>query len=69
MRLRLLRTFGMGRLICTVYLADLAVQPRRFDLFYGFGCRAAIYPSIATIFLVMVPPLLLTAATIVYAGA
>ena len=49
-------------------LVDLFVQPRRFDLFYGFGCRPATYPTVATIFLVVVPPLVLTVATFVCAG-
>ncbi|KAI9571966.1 pheromone A receptor-domain-containing protein [Boletus coccyginus] len=52
-----------------VYIAlHLIVQPRRFDLFYGFGCRPATYPAVATIFLVVVPPLVLTVATFVCAG-
>ncbi|KAN0079864.1 Pheromone A receptor domain containing protein [Tylopilus felleus] len=52
-----------------VYIAlHLVVQPRRFDLFYGFGCRPATYPTIATIFLVMIRPFLLTVATFVCAG-
>ncbi|KAH0834105.1 pheromone A receptor-domain-containing protein [Lanmaoa asiatica] len=52
-----------------MYIAlHLVVQPRRFDLFYGFGCRPATYPTVVTIFLVMIPPLLLTVAAIVCAG-
>ena len=69
----LLRAFSLNLCVLllkyTAYLLDLVVQPRRFNLFYGFGCRPATYPTVATIFLVMIPPLLLTVATIVYAGA
>ncbi|KAF8553270.1 STE3-domain-containing protein [Imleria badia] len=57
--------FGLPLLYVALHLV---VQPRRFDLFYGFGCRPATYPTIATIFLVMIPPLLLTVATFVWAG-
>ncbi|KAF8439985.1 GPCR fungal pheromone mating factor [Boletus edulis BED1] len=60
-----LMCFGLPLLYIALHLV---VQPRRFDLFYGFGCRPATFPTIATIFLVMIPPLLLTVATIVCAG-
>ncbi|KAH7911859.1 pheromone A receptor-domain-containing protein [Hygrophoropsis aurantiaca] len=52
-----------------VYMAlHLIVQPRRFDIFEGFGCRPTTYPSIPTIFLMWIPPLVLSIAAIVYAG-
>ncbi|KIK94948.1 hypothetical protein PAXRUDRAFT_780740 [Paxillus rubicundulus Ve08.2h10] len=51
-----------------VYIVlHLIVQPRRFDLFDGFGCRPATYPAVATIFLVWIPPFLLAVATTLYA--
>ncbi|KAF9221758.1 fungal pheromone STE3G-protein-coupled receptor [Gyrodon lividus] len=34
------------------------VQGHRFDIVEGFGCRPAIYESIASIFLMWIPPLL-----------
>ncbi|KAL4079273.1 GPCR fungal pheromone mating factor [Scleroderma citrinum] len=44
------------------------VQPPRYILFKGFGCRPVTVPSILSIFLVWVPPLILAIATITYAG-
>ncbi|KIJ05504.1 hypothetical protein PAXINDRAFT_93390 [Paxillus involutus ATCC 200175] len=50
------------------YIAlHLIVQPLRFDIFDGFGCRPATYPAVATILLVWIPPFLLAFATILYA--
>lgn len=65
-----LRAFALHMLyhVSAQSYADLIVQPRRFDLFHGFGCRPATYPTVATIFLVTIPPLLFTGATIVCAG-
>ncbi|KAF9221766.1 STE3-domain-containing protein [Gyrodon lividus] len=52
----------------TAYTAlHLIFQPRRFDLFDGFGCRPATYPTVATIFLVWIPPFLLAFWTVLYA--
>ncbi|KAH7882761.1 pheromone A receptor-domain-containing protein [Phlebopus sp. FC_14] len=60
-------------LICfglpVVYVAlHLVVQPRRYDLYEGFGCRPATYPAIVAIFLVWIPPLVLAFGTIIFAG-
>ncbi|KAL4061748.1 pheromone A receptor-domain-containing protein [Scleroderma citrinum] len=57
--------FGLPVLYTVIHLI---VQPRRYDLFKGFGCRPATLPSILSIFLVWVPPLILAIATITYAG-
>ncbi|KAF9238460.1 pheromone A receptor-domain-containing protein [Melanogaster broomeanus] len=51
------------------YIAlHLIVQPRRFDLFYGFGCRPATYPAVIAICLVWVPLFVLAFLTIWYAA-
>ncbi|KAL4070139.1 pheromone A receptor-domain-containing protein [Scleroderma yunnanense] len=57
--------FGLPVLYTVIHLI---VQPRRYDLFKGFGCRPATLPSILSIFLVWVPPLILAIVTITYAG-
>ncbi|KIJ64363.1 hypothetical protein HYDPIDRAFT_112361 [Hydnomerulius pinastri MD-312] len=52
-----------------VYIAlHLIVQPRRVDLYDGFGCRPATYPAVTAVFLVWIPPFILAFATIVYAA-
>ncbi|KAI5993240.1 pheromone A receptor-domain-containing protein [Pisolithus albus] len=52
-----------------VYTAiHLIVQPRRFDLYEGFGCRPATFPSVASIFLVWVPPMILSIGAVGYAA-
>lgn len=53
-----------------VYTAiHLLVQPRRFDLYEGFGCRPATYPSLPSIFVVWVPPIILAIGAVGYAAA
>jgi hypothetical protein len=47
---------------------DLIVQPRRFDVYENFGCRSAVYPSVATLFVVWIPPLALSLLTICFCG-
>ncbi|KAI0789238.1 pheromone A receptor-domain-containing protein [Abortiporus biennis] len=44
----------------------LFVQPRRFDLISGVGCRPAIYPSVLSLVLLWVIPLLLSAVTLIF---
>ncbi|TFY78497.1 hypothetical protein EWM64_g5515 [Hericium alpestre] len=44
------------------------VQGHRFDIVQGFGCRPTVYISIASLFIVFLPPLVLTAATLVLGG-
>ncbi|KAJ7085505.1 putative fungal pheromone GPCR, STE3-type [Mycena belliarum] len=45
------------------------VQGHRFDIVEDFGCRPATYISIAAIFLVWVPQLVVVALTLAFAGA
>ncbi|KIK78556.1 hypothetical protein PAXRUDRAFT_834509 [Paxillus rubicundulus Ve08.2h10] len=52
-----------------VYMAlHYVVQGHRFDIVEGFGCRPAVYESIASIFLMWLPPLLFAIGGCVYAG-
>ncbi|EGN92611.1 hypothetical protein SERLA73DRAFT_65479 [Serpula lacrymans var. lacrymans S7.3] len=52
-----------------VYIAlHFIVQSHRFDVFEGFGCRPTTFTSIPAIFLVWIPPLFLSLATLVHAG-
>ncbi|KDR78094.1 hypothetical protein GALMADRAFT_118997 [Galerina marginata CBS 339.88] len=44
------------------------VQGHRFDIIEGYGCRPTTYFSIPAIFIVWIPPILLSIAAIVYAG-
>ncbi|KAJ7475524.1 putative fungal pheromone GPCR, STE3-type [Mycena galericulata] len=45
------------------------VQGHRFDLVEDFGCRAAIYVSLASIFLVWLPPIVVVVLTLGFASA
>ncbi|KAL4061745.1 GPCR fungal pheromone mating factor [Scleroderma citrinum] len=44
------------------------VQGHRYDIIEDFGCQPAIYVSIAALFLVYMPPLVFSLATLVYAA-
>lgn len=45
------------------------VQGHRYDLVEDFGCRAAIYVSLASIFLVWLPPIIIVILTLGFASA
>ena len=47
---------------------DYVVQGHRYDIIEDFGCQPAIYVSVAALFLVYIPPLIFSLATLVYAG-
>ena len=49
-------------------LIDYVVQGHRFDIIEGYGCRPTTYFSIAAIFIVWLPPLILSIGAIVFAG-
>ncbi|KAG2112640.1 pheromone A receptor-domain-containing protein [Suillus discolor] len=52
-----------------VYAAlHIIVQPRRFDVYENFGCRSAIYPTAVALFVVWIPPLVLSLLTIIFCG-
>ncbi|KAH7881712.1 pheromone A receptor-domain-containing protein [Phlebopus sp. FC_14] len=52
-----------------VYMAThYVVQGHRFDIVEGFGCRPTIYESIASVFLIWIPPLLFSLAGCIYAA-
>ncbi|TFY61868.1 hypothetical protein EVG20_g6898 [Dentipellis fragilis] len=44
------------------------VQGHRFDIVEDFGCRPTVYVSIASLFIVFIPPLALTVATLILGG-
>ena len=46
----------------------LVVQGHRLDEIQDFGCFAPIYPSVASIFLVMVYPVTITVISAIYGG-
>ncbi|KAJ6451996.1 pheromone receptor Rcb2 B43 [Mycena vitilis] len=52
-----------------VYMAlHFVVQGHRFDIMEDYGCRPTVYFSIASIFLLTLPPILLSVASLVYGG-
>ncbi|KAF8596936.1 STE-3-like pheromone receptor [Ceratobasidium sp. AG-I] len=44
------------------------VQGHRFDILEDFGCNPTTYVSVAALFIVYIPPLVLSLGTLVYAG-
>ena len=50
-------------------LLDYLVQDHRYNIVQYIGCQPATYVSIPVIFIVWLPPLLLSLGTFVYAGA
>lgn len=44
------------------------VQGHRFDIIEEYGCRPATYLSVAAIFIVWIPPILMALAALVFAG-
>ncbi len=50
-------------------LSDYVVQGHRFDIVENFGCRPTIYISIASIFIIWIPPALFTIAGGILSGA
>ncbi|KAG1901218.1 pheromone A receptor-domain-containing protein [Suillus fuscotomentosus] len=52
-----------------IYMAlQYIVQGHRFDIVEGFGCRPTIYVSIASIFLIWVPPLVFSLGAGIFAA-
>ncbi|KAJ7101761.1 pheromone A receptor-domain-containing protein [Mycena epipterygia] len=54
---------------CITMALHYIVQGHRYDLVEDFGCRAAIYVSIASIFLVWLPPIIIVLLTLGFASA
>ncbi|KAB5589596.1 Pheromone B beta 1 receptor [Ceratobasidium theobromae] len=44
------------------------VQPNRFDVYEDFGCDVSYVPSILAIFIVAIPPVIISLGALVYAG-
>ncbi|KIJ08355.1 hypothetical protein PAXINDRAFT_88958 [Paxillus involutus ATCC 200175] len=57
--------FGVPLILMALHYV---VQGHRFDIFENFGCQPTVYFSIAAIFIVYVPPLAFSIATLVYAA-
>ncbi|KAJ7768128.1 putative fungal pheromone GPCR, STE3-type [Mycena maculata] len=54
---------------CITMALHYVVQGHRFDIVEDLGCRAAIYVSIASIFLVWLPPIVVVILTLGFASA
>ncbi|KAK7435122.1 Pheromone B beta 1 receptor [Stygiomarasmius scandens] len=61
----LLMCFGLPLLYMGIHFI---VQGHRFDIIQEYGCRPTTYYSLPAIFLIFVPPLVLAAACLVFAG-
>lgn len=59
---------GLKRGMLTPGFSDLLLQPRRFDLYEGFGCRPTTFGSVLPVLLFWAHPLLLAIAAVSYAG-
>ncbi len=49
-------------------MLDYIVQGHRFDIIEQFGCRPSIYNSLASLFLIWIPPLLFSIGAGVFSG-
>ncbi|KAK7046036.1 hypothetical protein VNI00_007031 [Paramarasmius palmivorus] len=68
-RRRTIFELSMCVLLPIVYMGlHFIVQGHRFDIIEDYGCRPTTYYSIPSIFLVWVPPLILSVACLVFAG-
>lgn len=52
----------------TNYIPDYVVQGHRYDIVEVIGCQPNVYVSIAAIFLMTLPPLIISVLTFIYAG-
>ncbi|VDB95393.1 unnamed protein product [Peniophora sp. CBMAI 1063] len=61
----LVMCFGLP---CVYMALHYIVQGHRFDIAEDLGCRATYYVSVPAIFIMFIPPLLLSAATLILGG-
>ncbi|KAJ7732969.1 Rcb2.42 [Mycena metata] len=54
---------------CITMALHYIVQGHRYDLVEDFGCRPAVYVSLASIFLFWLPPIIIVLLTLGFAGA
>ncbi len=47
---------------------DFIVQGHRFDIIEGYGCRPTSYFSVPSIFIVYIPPILMSTVAMIFAG-
>ncbi|KAJ7661863.1 pheromone A receptor-domain-containing protein [Mycena rosella] len=57
--------FGLPLLFMALHYI---VQGHRFDIIEEYGCRPATYLSVASVFIVWIPPILMAVAALVFAG-
>lgn len=55
-------------LFISSFHSDYVVQGHRFDIIEGYGCRPTTYFSIAALFIVWIPPILMAIAALIFAG-
>ncbi|KAF8707532.1 Pheromone A receptor, partial [Rhizoctonia solani] len=69
-RRRMIFEIGMCAVLPAVAMAlpDYVVQGHRFDILEDFGCNPTTYVSVAALFIVYLPPLILALGTLIYAG-
>lgn len=58
---------GLG-IPAIVMALSYVVQPNRFNIFEGYGCEFNGYPSVASILLLFIWPLVLSSVSAVYGG-
>lgn len=64
-------SYVRSTLCCKCWLIDFpdyVVQGHRFDIIEEYGCRPTTYFSIPSLFLVWIPPMVLSLAALVFAG-
>ncbi|KAG9097622.1 hypothetical protein FRC06_007359 [Ceratobasidium sp. 370] len=61
----LLMTVGLP---CIAMALHYVVQGHRFDILEDFGCNPTTYVSVAGLFIVYLPPIVLSLGTLIYAG-
>ena len=64
-------TYGLSYCLSSIHLTnslDYVVQGHRFDIVEDFGCRATTYVSLASTFIIWVPPLAFSVGGSIFAG-
>ncbi|KAG8744460.1 hypothetical protein FRC10_010130 [Ceratobasidium sp. 414] len=64
----LLMTVGLPCVGMALHPTDYIVQGHRFDILEDFGCTPTTYVSVAALFIVYLPPIVLSLGTLIYAG-
>ncbi|KAG8909213.1 hypothetical protein FRC01_007074 [Tulasnella sp. 417] len=67
-RRKIFEFFWCGVFPCIIMALHYVVQGHRFDIAEDFGCMATVYYSIPALFIIYIPPLALSLASLVYAA-